>query len=222
MKVLIIEDDREQAEFVKLALTQAGFECECAYDGEEGRYMLLNHDYAVAIVDNMMPKLRGTEVIHDVRKALKNPPVMIMLSQCVHEQARVSGLEAGAVDYICKPFSMDELVARIKVQLRLRYPECEDAIIRFDNVVLDTLKHEVLRDGHFIKLEPREYGLFEYLMRNIGRFVSSRLILDQVWDMRSSGTRATVDVRLCTLRKKLNQYGRNIIITRKGCGYGIE
>jgi len=222
MNVLVIEDDRDQAEFIKTGLMQKGFVCDCAYDGEEGLYLLMEHDYAVAIVDNMMPKMPGREVIRRVRAGKQNPPIMIMLSQCITEADRIAGLDIGASDYICKPFGMGELIARINAQLRTRYPEYADAILKFDNLVVDTLKKEVIRDGNIIRLEPLQYKLLEYLLRNVGQYIPASLILEQVWDMASDAKRDTVDVRISTLRKKLNAFGRNIIVTRKGIGYGIE
>lgn len=222
MKILIIEDDAEESDFIRSGLARRGFECDCAGDGDTGLYMLMNHDYAASVIDNLMPGMPGLEVVRRVRQAKKNPPAMIMLSQCVTEAERISGLASGADDYMCKPFGMGELVARINAVMRRRYPECADAVLRFDDIVVDTLRSKVFRGGTSVDLQPYEYKVLEYLMRNAGQFLPAPLILEQVWDLPSSSEKGTVEVRISTLRKKLNALGRNVIVTRRGIGYGIE
>jgi len=223
MKALIIEDDPNQQEFIRKGLLAKGFTCECCLDGEDGYCKLAADSYDVAVIDKMLPGMDGLEIVRRIRKQLKNPPVLIMQSQLGLPANKIAGLNLGADDYIAKPYSVDELIARINACQRRRIPIDADAIITFEDITCNTLARTVVRDGHVIELQPLEYDLFEYLLRNQGRFLADQLILEQVWDQSSSMCKRAIEVRVSSLRTKLGKFGgRNVIFRQKGRGYGIR
>lgn len=222
MKAIIIEDDREQAAFIKAGLEREGFKCDCAFDGEDGYWMLRMGGYAFAIVDIMLPKMDGLEVIRRTRADGTSTPV-IVLSQMGSTAQRIAGLDNGADDYLAKPFSMDELVARIHAVQRRLLPARGESPLVYEDLVVNPVSKSVMRRGHPIALAPLEYAILEYLLRNVGRTVSPRIIFERLWDMSATMNRNLVEVRICSLRKHLCEFGgRDLISTRRGLGYVLK
>ncbi len=222
MKILLIEDDSDTASFIIKGLKQEGFSTECAYDGEEGWYFLNNEIYDVVIIDIMLPKLNGFELISKVRKhGLKIPIIILSAKDSVSD--RVKGLEIGADDYLTKPFAFSELVARIHALIRRSNQLEEPNFLQVGDLKLDILKKKVYRQGIEITLQPREFALLEYLMRNAGRVVSKTMIMEHVWDYNFDPQTNVVEARICRLRDKIDRpFRKNLIHTIRGLGYVLE
>lgn len=219
MHMLILEDDDRTAEFVSGAFRQAGYAVTRFADGEEGAVAALTGSYDAAIVDVMLPKRDGLSVIRELRAAGKMLPV-IVLSARGHVESRIAGLEAGADDYLAKPFSMAELLARVQALLRRASRMPETTVLRVDDLELDLVAHRVTRAGRRIELQPLEYQLLEYLMRNTGRVVSRNTILERVWDYDFDPHTNVVEARVCRLRDKIDRDAeRKLIRTVRGFGY---
>ena len=178
--VLIIEDDERTAIFVVGALQQAGFATTHCRDGEEGLSALLHNAYDAAVVDVMLPKRDGLSIIREARAAGRKQPILILSARGTVD-AKVQGLEGGADDYLAKPFSIVELIARIQALMRRARDQEQTLELRYDDLVMDLASHKVTRAGEPVDLQPLEYKLLEYLMRNRGRIVSRNMILERVW-----------------------------------------
>ena len=219
MHILLIEDDSKTAEFISLALREAGYQATRAVDGEEGLAAALTGAYDAAIVDIMLPKRDGLSVIRSLRSAGKDLPV-IVVSARGEVDSRVKGLEAGADDYLAKPFSIVELVARVQALLRRSQRVPETSVLSVDDLEMDLVTHKVTRGGVKIDLQPLEYQLLEYFMRNRGRVVSRSTILERVWDYDFDPHTNVVDSRVCRLRDKIDRGSdRKLIKTVRGFGY---
>lgn len=221
MHILIVEDDTKTAEFVAGAFRQAGYVTTRCCDGEEGLAALLHGPYDAAIVDVMLPKLDGIAVISAARAAGKALPIII-LSARGNVDAKVKGLESGADDYLAKPFSLTELLARVQALLRRtnRQEQSQPLELRVDDLVMDLATHKVYRAGHEVDLQPLEYQLLEYLMRNRGRIVSRNTILERVWDYNFDPHTNVVESRMSRLRDKIDRISeRKLIRTVRGFGY---
>jgi len=222
MKLLLIEDDPQDARFIRKGLAEAGYECDIAPTGEKGLERLRTDSYKLAVVDFMLPGISGLEVVrtaHDER--IRTP--MLILSALNDTSVKVVGLNQGADDYLTKPFAMDELIARINVLLRRHEGTGNEAPLRFCDLTLDPVRHTAYRGGRKLDLTSIEYQLIEYLLRNPGRIVSARTIMDRIWDYRASMNKNLVEVRLCGLRKKLNEGGeRDLISNVRGLGYVLK
>lgn len=219
MTAIIIEDDKAQAEFVREALERHGYMCTCVADGEEGYFNLKAGDYGLALVDIMLPTMSGLEVIRRIREDGKRLPI-IVLSQLTEVADRVSGLERGADDYLCKPFSMDELIARIQAVKRRLTPARGESLLVYEDLVVDPVRQAATRAGNPIELTPYEYAILEYMLRNVGRTISAATILERVWDMHATMNKNLVAVRMHKLRHALCAFGgRDLITTKRGLGY---
>ena len=219
MNILIIEDDAATAEFVAGAFKQAGYATAHVADGETGLAAALHGPYDAAVVDIMLPRLDGLEVIRRLRTAGRTLPI-IVLSARGSVDAKIRGLEAGGDDYLAKPFSVAELVARVQALLRRVNRAEETTILRVDDLEMDLVTHRVTRAGVLIDLQPLEYQLLEYLMRNRGRVVSRNTILDRVWNYRHDPHTNVVESRVYHLREKIDrQSDRKLIRTVRGFGY---
>lgn len=223
MRALIIEDDARTAEYVAAALSRAGFACVHAADGEEGLAALLQgDDWDVAVTDVMLPKLDGVELIRCARGAGKRVPV-IFLSARGSVEAKVAGLEAGGDDYLAKPFSVTELVARVQALVRRATPSVTPDELRVEDLVFDPVTRKATRGGRKIPLQPLEARLLEYLMRNRGRIVSKTTILDRVWDYSFSPHTNAVEVCVCRLRDKIDGGAAvKLLHTERKIGYVLE
>ena len=222
MNILIVEDDVKTAEFVERAFREDGFTTVVARDGEEALSRVRIGDFDVAVVDIMLPKLDGLSLIRAIRKSGRTFPV-IVLSALGSVENKIAGLEAGGDDYLAKPFSVAELLARVRALLRRASPVAEETLLKVEDLVLDTRSRKVTRAGVRLDLQPLEYQLLEYLLRNRGRVVSKATIMQHVWEYDFDTGTNIVESRMCQLREKVDKpFGRPLIRTVRGFGYVLE
>ena len=222
MKILIIEDDLDAASYLVKAFREAGHTTEHASDGESGLFMAGENAYDVLIVDRMLPKRDGLSVISELRKRSVNTPVLI-LSALGQVDDRVTGLRAGGDDYLPKPYSFTELLARVEVLGRRRGSPEQDMVYRVGDLELDRLSHNVKRNGKEILLQPREYRLLEYLMKYAGQVVTRTMLLENVWDYHFDPQTNVIDVHVSRLRSKIEKdFDKPLLRTVRGAGYMIK
>lgn len=221
MRVLIIEDEKDIMNFIKSGLKSECFVVDAAEDGEKGSYLARTNDYDIIVLDNMLPKKNGSEVCQEIRSAGKIVPI-IMLSVIADTDKKIELLNRGADDYMTKPFSFQELLARIRALLR-RPENLKGEILKIDNLELDTRKKTIKRDGKEIYLTRKEFILLEYLMRNKGIVLSRGMIMEHVWDMNADPFSNTIESHILSLRKKIKHKGHpDLIRTVSGRGYKID
>ena len=223
MRVLLIEDDREAAGFLCKALKESGHAAEHAADGETGLAVASEARFDVLIIDRMLPKREGLSVVETLRKAGDKTPVLI-LSALSDVDDRVKGLKAGGDDYLTKPYSYSELLARIEALLRRASPG-EAAVTSYtvSDLVLDRLSHRVMRGGEAIVLQPREFRLLEYLMKHAGQVVTRTMLLEHVWDYHFDPQTNVIDVHISRLRGKIDKsFAQPLLHTVRGAGYMIS
>jgi two-component system OmpR family response regulator len=222
MKILIIEDDLDAASYLVKAFREAGHTIDHASDGESGLFMASENGYDVLVIDRMLPRRDGLSVIIELRKKNINTPVLI-LSALGQVDDRVTGLRAGGDDYLPKPYSFTELLARVEVLGRRRgHPE-QDMIYKVGDLELDRLSHDVRRHGREILLQPREYRLLEYLMKNAGQVVTRTMLLENVWDYHFDPQTNVIDVHVSRLRSKIEKdFDKPLLRTIRGAGYMIK
>lgn len=222
MRILVIEDDEKIASFVIKGLQQAGMAVDHASNGEDGLDLFLSTTYDAAIVDIMLPRLDGVTLIQRVRsRKIATPVIVLSAKRSVDD--RVSGLHSGADDYLIKPFAFSELLARVQALLRRSSGTPETVRLALGDLTLDLLTREVRRGGQLIDLQPREFSLLEYLMRNSGRPVSKTMILERVWDYSFDPQTNVVDVLVCRLRNKIDKdFQEKLIHTIRGVGYVLK
>ena len=222
MRILVIEDDKKIASFVTRGLRQAGFAVDCAHDGDEGLFLALNEPYDAAVVDVMIPQIDGLTVIRRLRKQNRNTPVII-LSAKRSVADRVRGLQSGGDDYLVKPFSFSELLARVHALIRRSDRIAEPMHLIFGELTMDLATRQVMWRDKNLSFQPREFSLLEFLMRNAGRIVSKTLIMEHVWDYNFDPQTNVVDVLVCRLRDKLDrEIGKKFIHTIRGVGYVLR
>jgi len=222
MRVLVVEDDQQIASFVRMGLQQAGFAVDHAADGEEGFCLAATEPYDVAVVDLMLPKRDGLALIEELRRRKVNTPVLILSAKRSVDD-RVKGLQTGGDDYLTKPFAFAELLARVQALIRRASGVTEPTRLTVGDLTLDLLTREVKRAGERIELQPREFALLEYLMRNAGRVLSKTMILEHVWDYHFDPQTNVVDVLVCRLRNKIDRDGgEKRIQTIRGVGYVLR
>lgn len=222
MRVLVVEDDPKIAAFVIKGLEQAGFAVDHAANGEDGLHLALSEPYDVAVIDIMLPKLDGLSLIDKLRQKKINTPVII-LSARRSVADRVKGLQTGSDDYLVKPFAFSELLARVQALIRRAGDLAHPNRLVIKDLSLDLLTREVVRAGQKIDLQPREFALLEYLMRQAGRVVSKTMILEHVWDYGFDPQTNVVDVLVCRLRNKLDRdFEKKLIHTLRGVGYVLK
>jgi len=218
MRILVVEDDKAVASFVKRGLESEQYAVDVAGDGEEAQVLIEAASFDLIILDLVLPKVDGLEVLKQIRSRKPSPPVLI-LSGRARVEDRVKGLDLGADDYLAKPFSFSELSARVRALLR-RNPSSLDIILRVDDLELDRAERLVRRAGRRIDLTPREFALLEYLMRNTGRTVTRAMIIEHVWNFSFDTMTNVVDVYINYLRKKLDQgFEHKLIHTVRNVGY---
>lgn len=220
MRILVVEDDMKIASFVVNGLKQSGFAVDHAKDGEEGLFQAKTTAYDAAVVDWMLPKVDGLTLVKDVRKEGVRFPILILSAKASVED-RVRGLEAGADDYLPKPFAFSELLARIHALIRRATQAPEPTRLRVGDLTLDLLTREVDRGGQRIELQPREFALLEYLMRHPNRPVTKTMILEHIFDYSFDPQTNVVDVLVHRLRSKIDQ-DRAMIHTIRGVGYVLR
>lgn len=218
MQILVIEDEPEVASFVRRGLIYAGYDVEVAYDGESGLAMARDRPPDLAILDIMLPDLDGLEVCRRLRAGSPELPILMLTAKDAVPD-RVAGLDAGADDYLVKPFAFDELLARIRALLRRAQPQ-QQAILHFADLVLDTGLREARRGDRVIKLTPKEYELLELFMRNPRQVLSRDVIFDRVWGYDFGGESNIIEVYVRYLRRKLGE--PNLIQTVREVGYVLR
>jgi len=222
MRVLIIEDERETAQFLLKALKESGHAADVAHDGEQGLAMARQGDYDVLVVDRMLPKRDGLSIVRALREAKDTTPILI-LSALGEVDDRVKGLRAGGDDYLTKPFAFSELIARIDALARRAEPQ--ESVSRYvvGDLVLDRLSRRVTRGGEPILLQPREFRLLEYLMRHADQVVTRTMLLENVWDYHFDPQTNVIDVHVSRLRAKIDKgFAEPLLHTIRGAGYTIR
>jgi two-component system OmpR family response regulator len=224
MRILIIEDDQEAASYLIKAFREAGHVADHAENGLDGYAMAESGEYDVLVVDRMLPKLDGLSLIRSLREQKVETPVLI-LSALGQVDDRVKGLRAGGDDYLPKPYAFSELLARVEVLSRRRSAGSsgEPTSYRVGELELDRLSHRVTRSGQEIVLQPREFRLLEYLMKNAGQVVTRTMLLEHVWDYHFDPQTNVIDVHVSRLRAKIDKgFERPLIHTIRGTGYMVR
>jgi two-component system OmpR family response regulator len=223
MRILIIEDDSEAAAYLVKAFHEAGHVADHAADGLEGYDRAREDVYDVLVVDRMLPKLDGLSLIGGLRAQKVETPILI-LSALGQVDDRVRGLRAGGDDYLPKPYSFSELLARVEVLARRKHPAAgEDRVYRVGGLELDRLSHKLTRNGKEIVLQPREYRLLEYLMKHAGQVVTRTMLLENVWDYHFDPQTNVIDVHISRLRAKIDKgFDPPLLHTIRGAGYIIR
>jgi heavy metal response regulator len=222
MRVLVIEDDAKIASFITKGLEQAGFAVDHAADGEDGLFMATSEAYDAAVIDIMLPGRDGLSVIAAMRQAKLATPVIILSAKHSVED-RIQGLQTGGDDYLVKPFTFAELLARVQALIRRSSRVTEPNRLTVGDLSVDLVTRETVRSGQTIELQPREFSLLEYLMRHSGRVVSKTMILEHIWNYHFDPQTNVVDVLVCRLRNKIDRdYEQRLIHTIRGVGYVIK
>ncbi len=222
MRLLIVEDDTVAAEVMLKGLTDAGHECIAAPDGEAGLLAAKGAKFDVMIVDRMMPKLDGVSMVSALRREGDQTPVLF-LSALGEVTDRVAGLQAGGDDYLVKPYAFAELSARVEALARRRETGSVQTLLRVGDLEMDLIGREVHRQGKEIDLQPREFQLLEYLMRNAGQSVTRTMLLEKVWEYHFDPQTNVIDVHISRLRSKIDKgFDRPMLQTVRGAGYRLE
>lgn len=222
VRLLLIEDDVKIALFVKTGLKEAGFAVDHAENGEDGLHLALTEPYDVAVVDLMLPKVDGLQIIQEMRDQDIHTPVLILSAKRKVEE-RVEGLKSGGDDYLTKPFAFSELIARVQALLRRSTLTAHPTELKFADLRMDLSTRRIERSGVKIHLQPLEFSLLEYLMRNAERVVSKTMIMEHVWDYNFNPQTNVVEARVCYLRDKIDKRFRSKLIhTVRGVGYVLK
>jgi len=217
MRILVIEDEQKVAGFIRNGLEQEGYAVDVVYDGEEGTYQAENFDYDAVILDLMLPRVPGLQVLKKIRTRNLTVPVLILTAKGTVDE-KVAGLDAGASDYLVKPFAFAELSARIRVLLRRGTQE--STTLRLADLEMNTASRTVIRAGSKIDLKLKEFSLLEFLLRNARRTVTRTMIIEHVWDIHFDSVSNVVDVHINTLRNKIDRgFSPPLIHTIRGVGY---
>ena len=222
MRLLIVEDDIKIAALIEKGMREAGFEVEVCHDGDSGLAQGLTGRYDAAVIDIMLPGLDGLQVIEQLREQRVSTPVLILSArQSVDD--RIRGLQRGGDDYMVKPFSFNELLARIQALIRRDKKHGEPTTLEYEDLSMDLLRREVRRQGEKIELPAKEYALLEYLMRHPENIVSKTSILEQVYEYSFDPQTNVVDVLVCRLRNKIDRdFQQKLIHTVRGMGYVLK
>lgn len=221
MRILLVEDNKKLAGLIKLGFKEEGYAVDIATEGEEGHRMATANEYALLILDVIMPKLDGVSLCRKLRLEKINVPIL-MLSGKNSVKDKVTGLDAGADDYLAKPFAFEELLARSRVLLRKKGPWTPPQL-KVGDLVMDQLNHKVHRNGREVLLTAKEYALLEYLMRHANTIVTRTMISEQVWDIHFDTFTNVIDVYINYLRNKVdNGHAQKMIVTVRGKGYMLK
>ena len=221
MRILVVEDEKKIAAFIKKGLKEEGYAVDTAFDGEEGLFLAVTNDYDLIILDLMLPKKDGMEVCKELKEGKNEAPVM-MLTAKTEIKDKVAGLDAGADDYLTKPFAFEEFLARVRVLLR-KNTAGGGNVLKAGGLSLDLAKHSVKRDNKNIILTAKEFSLLEYLMRNSGSVVTRTMISEHVWDINFDTGTNVIDVYMNYLRKKIDSgFKEKLIQTVRGRGYVLK
>jgi len=221
MRILLVEDEKKLAELIARALKAERYAVDVATDGQRGWEMADTYNYDFVILDLMLPLLSGTEVLRRIRRKNQQVPILVLTARDATEE-KVRNFEAGADDYLTKPFTFAELLVRIKALLR-RGPVSRDRVLRVGELEIDRLSQQVKRAGRRIELTAKEYALLEYLAANPGRVFSRTMIIEHVWDQSFEGLTNIVDVYVRHLRSKVDdEFTTKLIRTVRGVGYSLS
>lgn len=222
MRILLVEDDAKIASFVEKGLKAAGFAVDLAAEGETGLHLALTEPYDAAIIDIMLPKLDGLSLIQKMRQDNIQTPVIILSAKDSVDD-RVKGLHSGSDDYLTKPFSFSELLARVQALIRRSSGAIEPTRLNVGDVNMNLITREVHRSGKKIDLQPLEFSLLEYLLRNAGRVVSKTMIMEHVWNYYFDPQTNVVESRIYRLREKIDKkFTSKLIHTVRGVGYVLK
>ena len=222
MKILIIEDENDISAFVKKGLHEAGYIVDTAFDGDDGYMKLLTEQYDAAVVDIMLPGMDGLTIIEKIRAKKINTPIII-LSAKREVDDRVIGFRKGGDDYLTKPFSFSELLVRVQSLIRRSQKAGDETTLTCYDLSMDLISHTVKRQGSIIELQPKEFTLLEYLLRNSGRVISKTLIMEHIWDYNFDPQTNIVDVVISRLRSKIDKdFDKKLLHTVRGVGYVLK
>ena len=221
MRILIIEDEKHIADFIKQGLKEEGYSVDVAYDGEIGYFLAGTQEYDAIVLDLMIPKIDGVTLCKKLRQDKISTPILMLTAKDSVDD-RVRGLDSGAEDYLTKPFAFKEFLARIRVLLR-KYTGAVPVKLQAGDLALDILAHKVTRAGKEVSLTAKEFSLLEYLMRNLGRVVTRTAISEHVWDINFDTTTNVIDVHMACLRRKIDRaHKKKLIHTVRGRGYTVK
>jgi|SRR5215510_4921145 len=221
MRILVIEDEPGIAQFVKQGLSEAGYAVDVVYNGRKGLDYALAADYDAVVLDIMLPQMDGLQLLRTLRARGRKMPVLLLTARDAVDE-RVRGLDAGADDYLTKPFAFTELPARLRALLR-RPPLQTETVVRVADLALDTARHDVRRAGRLIDLSPREFALLEYLMRHPQQVLTRTQIAEHVWNFDFYSETNVVDVYIGYLRRKVDRgFQPPLIHTVRGVGYRLS
>lgn len=219
MKIIVAEDDTSSREYLRKGLVENGYSVECFGDGRDALAHCLYNECDLVVLDRMMPGMDGLSVIKSLRAAGKQMPA-IFLTGMADVDDRVSGLSAGADDYLVKPFHFSEFIARVKALLRRPAGTEKSTLLTVGDLELDLLARSAKRDGHTIELHAKEFALLEVLMRNAGRIVTKTMLLEQVWDFNFDPRTTVVETHISRLRTKVDKpFDKQLIHTSRNSGY---
>jgi two-component system OmpR family response regulator len=222
MRILIVEDDLEAADAMERGLTEAGNVCARAADGEEGLTAARDGEFDVMIVDRMMPKMNGVQLIETLRREGDQTPVLF-LSALGEVGDRVAGLQAGGDDYLVKPYAFAELIARVEALSRRRETGSVQTLLKVGELEMDLIGRAVHRQGKEIDLQPREFQLLEFMMRHAGQSVTRTMLLEKVWEYHFDPQTNVIDVHISRLRAKIDKgFDRPMLQTVRGAGYRLD
>lgn len=222
MRILLVEDDPKIASFILKGLKAEGFAVDHAPDGEQGLDLALTEPYAAAVVDVMLPRLNGLDLIKAMRREKVKTPVIVLSARGTVED-RVKGLQTGADDYLAKPFAFSELLARVQALMRRSADAAEPTTLSCADLSMNLIRREVARGEAKIELQPLEFALLEYLLRNAGRVVSKTMIMENVWDYHFDPQTNVVESRIYKLREKIDKdFPVKLIRTVRGVGYVLK
>jgi len=222
MRILVIEDDAQTALYLRKGLEEGGYTVDWTGDGRDGLFMAASERYDLIVVDRMLPNADGLSIIKVLRTQGIRTPIMI-LSALGQVDDRVKGLEAGADDYLVKPYAFSELMARVEALLRRGNVSAPDTMLRVADLEMNLLSRTVIRGGHSIELKPREFRLLEYLMRHADQVVTRTMLLEAVWDYHFDPQTNVIDVHISRLRQKIDKGFRNPLLhTVRGAGYSLR
>ncbi len=221
MRILLVEDDKNIAGFIKKGLTEENYAVDVFYDGEDGAYWAKENDYDLIILDIMLPKKDGIEVCKEIRRKNIITPIIMLTAKDTIED-KIKGLDEGADDYLTKPFSFEELLARVRALMR-RTQKYKTKTLKVADLELDPVMRKVTRAGKEIILTGKEYALLEYMMRNNGRVLTEVMIIEHIWDINYDPMTNVVNVYIHHLRQKIDKgFEKKLIHTIRGSGYVIK
>lgn len=222
MRILLIEDDRKTAEYVRHGFSEAGHVCDVIGDGTDGLFHAARESYDVVIADRMLPGLDGLSLVKALRAAGSRTPVLFLTSVSGVDD-RVEGLEAGGDDYLVKPFAFSELAARVAALARRPALKAEDTVLRVGDLEMDLIRRRVIRAGQAIDLQPKEFALLEALMRAEGRVLTRTMLLEKVWNFHFDPQTSVVETHISRLRAKIDKpFDVALIHTIRSTGYSIH